>query len=655
MKKLLSILLALSLSISLMAVSALADSSTLTYDSTWKVAASSEKVPVSRAFDGDTTTYWHTNYTAEGTTVVSHDEVPHTITVTFPSEVTVSGWKYLPRQDKNASGMILEYNIYGSSDGTSFTKVFTGSFSYGETNGDRTEKSATWNGVKVKAIKIEATKTVAGYGTAAEINFIGSAGVASVATTATPATTTATPAATTTTPATPAKSNYVDRTGWTATVNSQIAPIERILDGDNNTYWHSHYTAEAGVVTGQDKPPYDIIVTLPNVTTVSGLAFLPRQDTSHGLIMTAEIYAADSDTGEWTLIAKEQFVDNRYEKTIDFLCNIKVKKILFKVLTSQSSYGTMAEFNLLPQNSEYPVKTFVEAREYKDSKRLYTMDKSGFTASYDNAVWASHAPSFVLDSGTDTFWQSETGIAAPYNLIINFNRECNIAGYSYLPRQSSDKNGVWLTYNVWISQDGTNYKEVLENERSQCSIELNEVYFDKPVTARYMKFEIIDGYTGRASCAELNFYQTKADRDALAAANNEKYVLKIGSKDITFEKGGKTGTVTIDVAPYIENGSTLIPLRGLLEQMGAEITWSGEDQSIGIKNGNVSMKLQIWNKFVYVEDPRYGSVRYTLRATPIITQSRTFVPLRLISEQFGYDVAWDGNTQTITISKTVKG
>ena len=45
-----------------------------------------------------------------------------------------------------------------------------------------------------------------------------------------------------------------------------------------------------------------------------------------------------------------------------------------------------------------------------------------------------------------------------------------------------------------------------------------------------------------------------------------------------------------------------------------------------------------------------GTVRYSFRTAPIIKDGRTFIPLRFISENLGYEVAWDGDTRTITIT-----
>lgn len=44
-------------------------------------------------------------------------------------------------------------------------------------------------------------------------------------------------------------------------------------------------------------------------------------------------------------------------------------------------------------------------------------------------------------------------------------------------------------------------------------------------------------------------------------------------------------------------------------------------------------------------------IRYTLTVAPKIKDSRTFIPLRFVSEHMGYEVTWNGDTREITIEK----
>lgn len=60
--------------------------------------------------------------------------------------------------------------------------------------------------------------------------------------------------------------------------------------------------------------------------------------------------------------------------------------------------------------------------------------------------------------------------------------------------------------------------------------------------------------------------------------------LKINNKDVTVEK------------PYVVKGVTLVPLRVITEAFGAEVTWNGADKSIALKYGDVLIKLVVGSK-----------------------------------------------------------
>jgi hypothetical protein len=49
----------------------------------------------------------------------------------------------------------------------------------------------------------------------------------------------------------------------------------------------------------------------------------------------------------------------------------------------------------------------------------------------------------------------------------------------------------------------------------------------------------------------------------------------------------------LDVAPMIVNGRTLAPLRAIFEALGATVQWNPADQSITAAKGNTTIKLQI--------------------------------------------------------------
>ena len=87
--------------------------------------------------------------------------------------------------------------------------------------------------------------------------------------------------------------------------------------------------------------------------------------------------------------------------------------------------------------------------------------------------------------------------------------------------------------------------------------------------------------------------------------------------------------------------------------MGVELLWDGQKEKITLKTEVMTIELQIWNNIVWVSDTRYpgGKMMYTLLNPPVISENRTFIPVRFVSEILGYNVVWDGETQTVTVTK----
>lgn len=118
-------------------------------------------------------------------------------------------------------------------------------------------------------------------------------------------------------------------------------------------------------------------------------------------------------------------------------------------------------------------------------------------------------------------------------------------------------------------------------------------------------------------------------------------MLTIGTNIVTID--GKA--TSIDAAPEIVNGRAFVPIRFIAETFGATVDWLAETQGITVTLGDTTIGLQIGNATAVIN----GSIM-SLDAAPYIKGGRTMVPLRVISEAFGGDVAWDPALRTITIS-----
>ncbi|MBM4201185.1 MAG: PKD domain-containing protein, partial [Gammaproteobacteria bacterium] len=104
----------------------------------WTITADSSLAqpaqPASRLIDGNPATIWHTEY------VTSVAPVPHQIVVDMGTGSTVSGFRYLPRQDGKVNGTFGQYAFYVSMDGVNWgTPIAQGTFA-----SDTTEKAVTF-------------------------------------------------------------------------------------------------------------------------------------------------------------------------------------------------------------------------------------------------------------------------------------------------------------------------------------------------------------------------------------------------------------------------------------------------------------------------------------------------------------------------------
>lgn len=105
-------------------------------------------------------------------------------------------------------------------------------------------------------------------------------------------------------------------------------------------------------------------------------------------------------------------------------------------------------------------------------------------------------------------------------------------------------------------------------------------------------------------------------------------------------------TISSDVAPFIKNGTTYVPIKFVAEALKVDsVKWNSETQSVTIKDSGKTILLFINKNYAYVNN-QYKS----LNNNALLKENRTFVPIRFVSEILGAKVAWDEDTYTVSIS-----
>lgn len=129
-----------------------------------KASANSEESwrdPASNAIDDNPNTIWHTQWSAP-------NQYPYNLTLDLGKTQTITQVAYLPRQDWSENGIIFNYNIYTSTDGSNYKKVTSGTW-----ENNRTKKFATFDPISAKYVKLEVTNGFNGFASAAEVDILG--------------------------------------------------------------------------------------------------------------------------------------------------------------------------------------------------------------------------------------------------------------------------------------------------------------------------------------------------------------------------------------------------------------------------------------------------------------------------------------------------
>lgn len=103
----------------------------------------------------------------------------------------------------------------------------------------------------------------------------------------------------------------------------------------------------------------------------------------------------------------------------------------------------------------------------------------------------------------------------------------------------------------------------------------------------------------------------------------------------------------MDVAPYIKNSRTYMPVRYVAYALGMsdnDIVWDAAAQKVTLTKGDTVVEMTIGSTTITVN----GEAK-VMDVAPEISNSRTMLPARFVAEAFGAVVGWDAATSTVVI------
>ena len=141
----------------------------------------------------------------------------------------------------------------------------------------------------------------------------------------------------------------------------------------------------------------------------------------------------------------------------------------------------------------------------------------------------------------------------------------------------------------------------------------------------YLKFDWANAKT-------LDKKETKVEKSEASKENSEIKILVAGKE------------IKPETPAYIENGRTMVPLRFISEALGEKVDWKADTKTVIVGDNKAS--LVIGEKEINANGKKIA-----IDSPAVIKDSRTFVPLRAISEILGAKVDWESSTRSVKISK----
>ncbi|WP_158302144.1 copper amine oxidase N-terminal domain-containing protein [Paenibacillus mesophilus] len=121
----------------------------------------------------------------------------------------------------------------------------------------------------------------------------------------------------------------------------------------------------------------------------------------------------------------------------------------------------------------------------------------------------------------------------------------------------------------------------------------------------------------------------------------------VSADAITVELNGQA--MLFEHNPLLKDGTTLIPLRSLLESLSANVKWEESTRTITVSRWNRTVRLGLEQELAYVQDKGQLPRQIKLSVPPQLIGEVTYVPLRFLSESFGAAVAWDVREQKVVV------
>lgn len=229
-------------------------------------------------------------------------------------------------------------------------------------------------------------------------------------------------------------------------------------------------------------------------------------------------------------------------------------------------------------------------------------------------------------------------LALTTNKGENINKEINIADPSKYSKFSIDtkskiiKKGMTLDINAMGEYN---------NRKIKISPRVINYSFEDMtanVDPNNFKINILDYGRNPKIIAKLG-----NKTSTIALYDESTRLIKMKINDVNYSINGESKKM--DAKPFIKNNRTLVPLRFVVEALGGEVNWDGENRLVRVNSNGKNIELKIDSPIIKIDGK---DVKIDQAA--IIKGDRTYVPIRFIAENLDMVVNYINESREIEIS-----
>lgn len=135
--------------------------------------------------------------------------------------------------------------------------------------------------------------------------------------------------------------------------------------------------------------------------------------------------------------------------------------------------------------------------------------------------------------------------------------------------------------------------------------------------------------------------------DSFSTDNYNQIILQVGNNEM-YGPGAQYSFIDAsakDISPVVINGSTMVPIRAIVEAYGGNVAWDGSSKKTTLTLGENQVEIIIGSTTAMVNGEK------TAITTPAqIINSKSMVPMRFVLENLGITVEWLGEAKVIRLS-----